>query len=58
MYIIYKNYACYCVNHFLIELGPSVDVFGSKLSEGCYVVSNHFTVYSPTVMSKHHWSQY
>lgn len=58
MYIIYKNYACYCVNHFLIELGPSVDLFGSKISEGCCVVSNHFSVYSPTVMSKHHWSQY
>lgn len=58
MYIIHKNYACYCVTHFLIGLGPSVHLFGANLSEGCCVVSNHFSIYSHTVMHKHHWSQY
>ena len=54
MYIIYKNYASYCVMRFLTELGPSAELFGSKLSEGCCVVSNHFSISSPTVVNKHH----
>lgn len=53
MYIIYKKHACYCVTRFLIGLKPSVDLFGSKLSEGCCVVSNHFSIYSHIVMNKH-----
>lgn len=43
---------------FLVGLGPSVGLFGSKLSEGHCVVSKHFSIYSHTVMNKHHWSQY
>ena len=58
MHIIYKNEASYCVTQFLTELAPSAELFGSKLSEGCCVVSNHFSISSPTVVSKHHWPQY
>ena len=54
MYIIYKNYASYCVTRFLTELGPSAELFGSKLYEGCCVVSNQFLISSPTVVNKHH----
>lgn len=58
MHIIYKNEASCVFAQFLAELAYLQELFGSKLSEGCCVVSNHLSISSPTVVSKHHWPQY